>query len=207
QPAQRNAFNKAARHTKFVRRLRWLLPVAALFIAIVFIGISYITSMLANLDLGSIELDGTSLVLQKPKIAGFDKHRRAYNVTAEKAKQSITSPKQVELTTLEARMELIGNGWAKLTSDHGLFDGETERVQLDGNIHVTSSQGYDMRLEAVDIDMKSGALRSDKPVIAVQGENRISSDALTVSDGGGLIRFEGRVRAELNAAKALDKKP
>jgi lipopolysaccharide export system protein LptC len=122
-------------------------------------------------------------------------------VNAKSAKQSIAEPKKVELSQIEAKLQLVGDGWARVSSDHGLLDGETEYVALDGNIHVTSSQGYDMRLDRLNIDTRAGTMISDRPVTAVQGDNKISADRLQVTGSGEVIRFEGNVRAEFKADK------
>ncbi len=193
-------FEKAARHTKRVRRLRWLLPIATLVIGAVFIGVSYLRSLLGRIDIGALQLEGNALVLQQPKIQGVDKKKRAYEITAKTARQSIARPKQVELSSIEANMKLDDKGSARITSDKGLFDGDTEIISLDGNIHITSSNGYDMRLEQMRIDTKAGTMVSDNPVVARQGANMLSADSLHVTDGGEIILFSGHVHAELQDA-------
>ena len=62
----------------------------------------------------------------------------------------------------------------------GGCEGATDRVNLKGNIHVTSSHGYDMRLSTLDIDTKAGIMKSDQPVTATQKDNKISADRLQV---------------------------
>lgn len=194
-------FTQAGAHTKRVRRLRWLLPVLSLALALGFIGVTYVRSLLTQIEIGPLQIENNALVLQAPKIAGFDKHQRAYEVTAKTARQSIADPKKVELSNIEAKLQMVGDGWAHVSSERGLLDGETEHVALSGNIHVTSSQGYDMRLESLQIDSKAGNMTSDQPVTAVQGGNKISADRFQVT-GGEVIRFEGNVRAEFNAKTA-----
>jgi lipopolysaccharide export system protein LptC len=194
------AFIEAARHTKRVHRLRWLLPLISLTAAIAFAGVSYLRSLLSQIDIGPLQLEGTSLVLQSPKIAGVDKNQHAYEITAKTAKQSITQLKQVELSMIEAKMQLVGDSWAHVSSDRGMLNSETEHVLLDGNVHITSSYGYDIRLQTLKIDMKAGSMVSEQPVIASQGENKISADRLSVNKGGESIRFEGNVHTEFKAA-------
>lgn len=207
QQARYQAFKKAERHTAMVRRLRWMLPVIALALALFYSSLSYVRSLLNSVEFGPLQMDSTSLVLQKPRLAGYDKNQREYEVTAETARQSIVNSKLVELEKIKAEMKLVANGWAKLTSAHGQLNSETEQVRLDGGVHITSSHGYDMTLDDVHIDMKAGKMVSNKPVIASQGENKISADRMKVTGSGDIIRFEGRVRAELNAAKALRRVP
>jgi lipopolysaccharide export system protein LptC len=196
------AFAQSDTHTKRVRRLRWLLPGLSLALALVFIGVTYVRSLLTQIDIGPLQIENNTLVLQAPKIAGFDKHQHAYEVTAKTARQSIAEPKKVELSEIEAKLQLVGNGWARVSSERGLLDGETEHVALSGNIRVTSSQGYDMRLNTLQIDSKAGNMTSDQPVTASQGDNKISADRFQVTDGGEVIRFEGNVHAEFGAETA-----
>lgn len=182
-----------------MRRLRRVLPILGALLTAGFIGVSYVRSLFAQIEIGPLHLEGDALVLQAPKIAGVNKHQRAYEVVAETARQSISKSKKVELSKIEAKMQLVADGWANVTADHGLLDGESERVTLKGNIHVTSSHGYDMRLEELKIDTKAGTMTSDHPVTATQGDNKISADRLDVMDSGEVIRFSGHVNAELKA--------
>ncbi len=203
-PGSSQAFTQAERHTKRVRRLRWLLPALSLALALLFAGVSYVRSFLARVEMGPLHLEGNALILQQPKIAGVDKHQHAYEVIAQSARQSINEPRKVELLHIEAKMQLVDDGWARITSDQGLLDDENQRVSLNGNIHVVSSHGYDMHLENLQIDTKAGNMSSDRPVTAQQGESRISAERLNVTNSGEVIRFEGKVRAELNGQPAKD---
>ena len=145
-------------------------------------------------------MDGTSLILQKPRLEGYDRFQRAYSVTAESAKQSVTNFHEVQLTNIVANMELVANGWAKLISAKGELNSETEHVRLYDGVNVTTSQGYAMTLQDMLIDSKDGTMKTDKGVKAVQGENVLTADRLNISQSGGIIRFEGHVHLDIGAA-------
>ncbi len=142
-------------------------------------------------------MDGTSLVLQKPRLEGYDRFQRAYSVTAESAKQSVTDFHEVQLSKITANMELVANGWAKLTSAKGELNSQTEHVRLFGGVDVTTSQGYAMTLQDVIIDSKGGTMKTDKGVKAVQGQNVLTADRLNIAQSGGIIRFEGHVHLDI----------
>lgn len=198
-PSHADPFARAKRHTRLVRRLRWLLPSLSGIAVILLILVSYVRSLLPAIDIGPVTLQGSTLILQQPKLAGFDKFGKAYVMTAREAKQDMQALKKVELAGIEAQIELSPSGHATMTSERGFFDEENEVARLSGDVHVTSSQGYDMRLQEAIIDLKGGAMNSLKPVEVSQGENKITADELHISQGGTVIVFNGHVRAEFNA--------
>lgn len=195
-PAEIARFRDAHRHTRFVRRLRWLLPLLGAGVAVVFVVISVIQSfLLPGVTIGPVALKGSTLVMENPKLSGFDRNKRAYEFSAKRATQDVASPKKIQLAEISARVELAANGWTKINADRGFFDGDAETFLVESNIRATTSLGYELLLQDAFIDMKTGSMSSKKSVEVRQGDNNIVADTLSVTDGGGVIRFEGHVRA------------
>jgi len=55
---------------------------------------------------GNLGIQGSKITMQLPKIAGFTRDSRAYELTAENAVQDIAAPDMIELQNLRARMEM-----------------------------------------------------------------------------------------------------
>ena len=64
--------------------------------------------MLAKLpvDVGNLVVSGTKITMQQPRIAGFTRDQRQYEMTAQAAAQDLTNPDVVELQGIQARMEM-----------------------------------------------------------------------------------------------------
>src|SRR5262249_54740638 len=107
---QQRAYRAAIRHSRRVRILRIAIPV------IVVIGVAggtLVTALLNPLrilsklpvDLGSVVVSGTKIMMQQPRIAGFTKDNRRYDLTAQAAGQDLSKPDFVELQGINATME------------------------------------------------------------------------------------------------------
>jgi lipopolysaccharide export system protein LptC len=187
-------FAAAARHSRFVRRLRWLLPSLAIGVVAVFAGISTVGSWVQKVSIDMPMIEGTTLVMNNPRLTGFDSNRRPYELTAARARQDIRTPRQVSLDKVDARLELAANGWVRLTADRGFYDNETDRVRVEQNVHVTSSLGYEMLLEEAHVDIRSDTLVSDRPVEVRNGPNRIFGNRMRATERGMVVVFDDRVR-------------
>lgn len=188
-------FRRARRHSRVVRVLRWLLPVSTIAGLGLFAGVGAITSAFPDISIGPLQLQGTSLVMNSPRLTGFDRQRRPYEIVADRARQDIRTPKIVDLETVRIRMDLAANGWMRVTSQSGTYDGDAQTFRGVGTVRVTSSMGYELDLEEALVHIRERTLVSDKPVQARQRENRIDAERMRVSEGGEVIVFEGNVRA------------
>lgn len=147
-----------------------------------------------NVSIDMPMIEGTTLVMSNPRLTGFDSNRRPYELTAQRARQDIRSPKQVSLDRLDARLELAANGWVRVTADRGFFDSEAERFRAEQNVHITSTLGYEMLLEEADVDVRADTLVSERPVEVRNGPNRIFGDRMHATERGAVVIFDGRVR-------------
>lgn len=206
------AFRAARRHSRVVRLLRKLIPIgSALALAVFVLGpLLNPFSAIGGLSMGPITLSGSKVTMEKPKLTGFRKDNRPYEVTAVSAAQDIRKPNIVELNTMKARLELESNGWVRLESKTGVFDSQKEQMQLTDQIKVATDAGYEAFLKSADIDFKAGTIRSKEPVQVNMGSIKITADTLDVSDNGKIIVFNGRVNTVIDNSEQTqppEKKP
>ncbi len=161
-------FRAAARHSRRVRLLRVGLPVAAVFGCLVLALVSWFNPlrMLGKLPIsvGNVVVSGTKIKMENPKLSGFTRDSRRYDVTAGAAAQDVTRPGVIELQDISAMLEMQEKTTLKLVALNGLFDTKKEQLTLERNIVVTSSNGYEGYLEEAVIDTKNGNVVSEKPV-------------------------------------------
>lgn len=207
-----SAFRAARRHSRVVRLFRKAIPVCAILALGVFVlgPILNPFSTIGGLSMGPISLSGSKVTMEKPKLTGFRKDNRPYEVTAISAAQDIRKPNVVELNMMNARLETEQGGWVRLESKSGIFDSQKEQMQLNDNIKVATDAGYEAFLKSADIDFKAGTIRSKEPVQVNMGTIRITADTLDVSDNGKIIVFNGRVNTVIDnseQAQPPEKKP
>jgi lipopolysaccharide export system protein LptC len=199
------AFAAAARHSRLVRFLRVAILVGAAG-AIAILAIIAIFDPFGRLALDAsvagIGLDGTKVMMERPKLAGFRKDGRPYLVTADRAMQDVLHPTMVELRGINAEVGIAGNGASKVTADNGVYDTTNERMDISRNVHVKSEQ-YDVRLQSANIDFKAGVYLSHEPVsVVTSGGTTISADQVAATDNGRELTFEGHVRSVLQIGDA-----
>jgi lipopolysaccharide export system protein LptC len=192
-------FVRAERHSRLVRRLRWLLPGAAVMVFGLFVLASWLSTFVEGVSIGPLRLQGSSLVMASPRVSGFDSQRRPYELTAVSARQDVREPRKVELDSLDARMGgLTGNASVRVTADRGYYDGEVETFRAEGNVRVTSTLGYEMRLEEAFVDIRAQTMVSERPVEGRYGDDRVFADRLNSTRNGEVVVFDGNVQVIFN---------
>lgn len=198
------AFAAARRHTVLVRFLRRAIPVGAVVAVLGLIVVPFLNPLrgVASVSLGAVGISGGKVKMDAPRLSGYRKDNRPYEVTAEAALQEIRNPTQVELQGLTARLQMEREGWVTVNAKTGLFDTQKEKLKLVDDVHVRTEGGHDARMRTADVDFKAGTVVSKEPVKVMLDTTTVDADSLDVKDNGALIVFEGRVRVYIPNARA-----
>jgi lipopolysaccharide export system protein LptC len=197
----RAAFRRARRHSRFVRVLRVLIPggIAAFVFLSVFGSWLNPFSALASLPgVGKLSISGTRVTMDLPRLAGYTRDGRSYELTAAAAAQDLKRPQFIELQEIRAKVELQDHSVVNITAATGVYDTKGEAVVLKENVLVSTSDGTEIRLAEAIVDMRKGHVVSNKPVDVLMPTGRIQSEALEVVDDGAVIYFKGGVRMDMN---------
>jgi lipopolysaccharide export system protein LptC len=141
-------------------------------------------------DVGSLVVSGTKIMMQQPRLAGFTRDNRRYNMIAQAAAQDVTKPDMIELHGINATMEMKDGAVFETTAKDGLYNSKTELLTLSQNIVVTSSSGYKALLNEAVIDVRAGRVISDKPVEVKTATWTINANGMEVADSGDVMRFD-----------------
>jgi lipopolysaccharide export system protein LptC len=190
-------FRAAARHSRRVRLLRVGLPVAAVLGCLALALVSWFNPlrMLTNLPIsvGDVIVSGTKIKMENPKLSGFTRDKRRYDVTAGDASQDLTRPGVIELHDISALLEMQEKTTMKLVAQDGLFDSKQEKLTLTRDIVVTSSKGDEGYLEEAVIDTKNGNVVSEKPVRLKMLNGTVRGNRFELTNSGDVIRFDNGV--------------
>jgi lipopolysaccharide export system protein LptC len=195
------AFRSARRHSRAVRILRIAIPLA---VVLGFTGIFLITyfnplRMLAKLpiDVGNLVVSGTKITMEHPRLSGFTGDARAYELSADAAKQDLTKPDLIELRNIRAKVQMQDKSTVEVSATNGIYDSKGETLKLNQNIVLSSSTGYRGRLSEAMIDIRKGNVVSERPVEVELLQGTLNANRLEISDSGDLVRFGGGVNMTL----------
>jgi lipopolysaccharide export system protein LptC len=191
-------YDDAMRHSRRVRFLRKAIPTACIAAIIGPIAWGIVASFARtglDVKVGPISVSGSKITMEAPKLSGFKKDLKAYEVTATSAVQDLKQPSVVELNDLKARMEQDDKKFARLTSEWGRFDQTADRLDLKGTVRVRTDNGQEADMLSARVNIKSGDLVSEEPVTVRSLTGTVSADRMEVRDNGKHAIFEGRVRS------------
>jgi lipopolysaccharide export system protein LptC len=190
-------FRRARRHSRRVRLLRIAIPVLlAVGIGVVIFVVWFSPlRILAELPrgVGGLILSGSKMTMAMPKIAGYTHDRRRYELSANAAAQDPVRTDVVNLEAPRASLEMLDNSKLNIEAAAGIFDRKAGILTLRRDILLTSTSGYEMRLNEAVVDVRNGSVISEQPVEVKMLQATIQGNRLEVSKSGELIRFDGGV--------------
>ncbi|MDI6027427.1 LPS export ABC transporter periplasmic protein LptC [Corticibacterium sp. UT-5YL-CI-8] len=192
------AFDKARRHSNLVRILKFALPVAAIAIAVAFLGKSYMAAPSAI----EIKSDDTAfsdgkLVMANPKLDGYTKDNQPYSMTARRAVQDASNQGVVELEGIDASLPLDKDNMAKVEAQRGVFDRDKNTLNLSQAITLTTTDGIVALFQSAFLNMAEGEMTTSEPVQIKLDGSTINSDSMNVLQNGKVFVFENKVRVTI----------
>lgn len=196
-------FRSATRHSRFVRFLRFAIPVVILMIAGVILAATYLNNKLKNspFDPGDISVSGTKVIMKSPRFTGFTKDGRPYEMTADTAAHDITRPDIVDLKDIDANVALQDGQHVTVKSINGVYDSKAEVLKLNDHIVLKTTSGYEGRLSEATVYVASSRIVSESPVEMKLPNGLLHANRLEVTDNGAVVLFGGGVELDLDPQK------
>ena len=193
------AFNRAQRHSRRVRVLKFAVPLLAAAIAIAFPVYSYLKAPISI----SVQADGTAfsngkLVMANPKLNGFTKQKLPYSLTATRATQDVGQQAVIDLEGINAKLPVATDNIVSVDAEHGIYNRDANTMNLTSDVSVTTTDGLAAKFKSIFLDMGKGSMKTSNPVDVSRGGSRITADSMSVEDNGRLVVFENRVRVNID---------
>ena len=202
------AIRSAARHSGWVRALRVAVPAMMVLIVIAAALAAWFNPLrlikLPNVA-GTLGISGKRITMQLPRLSGFTRDSRAYEMTAQTADQDLTRPDAVELKGIAARVQMQDRSTVEMSAVAGLYNTKADTVLLSNDVRLKSSSGYEVHLTEALVDMHSGHVTSQRPVEVKLLNGVLNANGIEVIDSGNLIRFDGGVVMDMTLANAADR--
>jgi lipopolysaccharide export system protein LptC len=195
-----HAFATARRRSARVRRLRHAILIGGLGTVAAMVLTAFFNpfaTRLGSLGFSPLSVEGTKIVMDHPKLAGFRNDGQAYLMTAKRALQDIKQPTVMELEKVEGEIGAANGESTHVTADSGVYDSLGEHMELSNNVRITNGR-TNVLLRSAKFDFKSGAFRSDEPVeVRVSDGTTIVSDRAFAIDHGQELTFDGHVKTRI----------
>ncbi|MEJ0073944.1 MAG: LPS export ABC transporter periplasmic protein LptC [Alphaproteobacteria bacterium] len=198
------AVRAAGRHSIMVRMMRIGLPIAVIGGLGALAAVTYYTptQVFEKVPMsGKLAVQGSKITMELPRIVGFTRDNRAYELNAETAVQDISSPDIIELQNLRARLEMQDKDVVNVTANSGTYNTKGDKVVLRDQVVVTSQNGYKAVLKEAAIEMKKGNVVSEQPVDITLPTGWLKSNRMEIVDSGDLVRFDRGVTLYIEAQK------
>ena len=192
------AFAAAQRHSRLVRLLRILLPLAALTtlgLYGVVIAASWIASA-GKFKVGAVEITADDLTMKDPSYFDVTSDGR-YEVRAKRAVVAFNKKEPIKLVEVSGDLTQTSGVVTKLKAKHGLFDNAKGELELFDGIEIDGSNGMMARLSRAMVYSKEGKVVSTHPVSALMPTGSVQASAMTMSTKTRLVQFRKDVVVRL----------
>ena len=199
-PDREQAFAKATRRSARVRLLRRAILIGGLGTVAAGLMVAFFNpfaAKLGSLRFNALSVEGTKIVMDRPKLAGFRGDGQPYVLTAERALQDIKQPTVAQLRKVEGEIGMAEGEATHLSADEGVYDNLAEHMELSGNVRIKNGR-FTVLLRSAKFDFKSGVYGSDERV-EIQGNDgtTIFADRGSAINHGQELTFEGHVRTNI----------
>ncbi|MGB7977337.1 MAG: LPS export ABC transporter periplasmic protein LptC [Roseiarcus sp.] len=152
---------------------------------------------LGALSFNALSVEGTKIVMDRPKLAGFRSDGQAYLLTAERALQDVKQPTIVQLRKVDGEIGTAAGEATHLSADAGVYDNLGEHMELSGNVRIKNGR-FTVLLRTARFDFKSGVYGSDDRIEVQGGDGTtIFADRGSALNHGQELTFEGHVRTNI----------
>ena len=148
---------------------------------------------------GDVEALGSGLRIDNPTFTGTTEGGDRFRFTAELVEPDAAPPQRARITTLAGTLDLHNGPQVRVSARTGDFDIPTQRLDLSGEVVITTSDGYRMVTDKATIDLRAGAFVAGDEVVTTGPLGRITSGSLHVAPAAATgearrFSFSGGVR-------------
>ncbi len=130
---------------------------------------------------GDIEALGSGLRLTNPVFTGTTRADDRFRFTAALVVPDAAPPKRAAITTLAGTLDLREGPSVSVAAATGDLDIASQRLDVAGNVEITSSDGYVLRTDKATIDLRGGSFVAGDTVTTTGPLGRITSGTMLVT--------------------------
>ena len=181
-------------YTRFVKAMRWALPVVALGIVAIVMAWPKMETTITPVtpeNVSDNQTPATQNELINPRFEGVDSANNPYTLTATRAVQSTQNADILLLTSPIGDVTLSNQEMLNITALKGNYRQEAGLLHLEGDVKVKHSSGYDLTTSRLMIDTKARETRTDQPVTVVGPAATLNASGMDGRNAEGILVFTG----------------
>jgi LPS export ABC transporter protein LptC len=133
------------------------------------------------------------------RFTGFDKRDQPFSISARNAVQDENDASKVRLQSVDAEVRHKSGQQIAIKSNEAVYDSNSKTIDLQGDVRISSTGGFDARMAEARVDIDRHRLRSEVPVKVVHPRGVIQANGMEIEDDGARILFFNRVKARFGA--------
>jgi len=159
-----------------------------------------------NISIGAVQVEGTNVIVDRPKIDGLQQNGRPFEITARSGTEDILKPNILKLLAVKARITLADLSQLEVWAKDGVYDNQSDTVVLHGDVRIQNTGNYLIEMDQASLNFKTNVFFSDRFSSMRLTNAKIESDTITISNNGDHISFEGGVKSAFNAISGSPEK-
>ncbi len=186
------------KYSAFIRSMRITLPLIALaIIAVLFSWNTFSPDEItpAKPNEQTVKTIGKNELLN-PKFDSVDDKNQPYTITAKRAVQD-TDDELMILDEPMADIVLNSGKWLAIKSRQGAFRQESQRLLLKDNVQLFHDDGYNVRTQELDMDLKAGTARTDVKITGHGPLGTLDASGMDANSKAGTLVFKGPAKIVL----------
>ena len=197
--AQKRAFAEpGSAHDNFVRYAKIGFPVVAglMLLALLVAPFGDEGDVSFILDKNEVATATERMRLEGARYTGVDDDGQPFLIVAKRAIQPTSDVPLVRIRGMAGRL-LSSDGPIVLAAGKGSYDLDAQQVAVDGPINFSAPDGYRLRAEDVEVDLKSHMVRSTGPVSGTMTLGEFSAGGLTADLDKRTVTLFGGTRLKI----------
>jgi len=152
------------------------------------------------LDRNNVAVTSQRIKVDEAAYHGKDKEGRSFLVTAGNAVQRSTGVPVVEMTNLNARMDLR-DGVAQFWADEGKYNFANEEINVFGPVKFEAADGYRMVTNNVDIDLNTRRAKGSGGVEGAVPTGTFQADRIIADFDSRTVTLQGNAQLHMTPGK------
>ena len=204
-PEGRSQIKVKGLYSRFIRSLRDILPLFALVLTVIVITWDEAARRVEPAKKQDVLPESATIQneLLKPVFNSVDDKNQPYTVTADRAIQGRDNPDIVQLENPVADIKLESGEMINGDAQSGLYEQKTQKLNLEGDVHIKHSNGYTLSTEELRVDMITRKAYSGRDVFVEGDGGSIDAKGLEGDVGGETLIFNGPAKVILNSESNL----